>query len=40
MEIDAAASEIHKNSHRNALCFGRHYHPSSGAQNNRNYSIW
>jgi hypothetical protein len=21
-------------------CFGRHYHPSSGAQNNCNYSIW
>jgi len=20
--------------------FGRHYHPSSGAQNNCNYSIW
>jgi len=21
-------------------CFGRHYHPSSGAQNNCNYSTW
>ena len=21
-------------------CFGYHYHPSSGAQNNCNYSIW
>jgi hypothetical protein len=21
-------------------CFGRHYHPSSGAQNNCTYSIW
>jgi len=23
-----------------STCFGRHYHPSSGAQNNCNYSIW
>jgi hypothetical protein len=23
-----------------SMCFGRHRHPSSGAQNNRNYSIW
>jgi len=23
-----------------STCFGRHYHPSSGAQNNSNYSIW
>jgi len=21
-------------------CFGRHYYPASGAQNNCNYSIW
>jgi len=21
-------------------CFGHHHHPSSGAQNNCNYSIW
>jgi len=23
-----------------STCFRRHYHPSSGAQNNCNYSIW
>jgi len=23
-----------------STCFGRHYHPSLGAQNNCNYSIW
>jgi len=23
-----------------STCFGYHYHPSSGAQNNCNYSIW
>jgi len=23
-----------------STCFGRHYHPSSGAQNNCNYIIW
>jgi len=23
-----------------STCFGRHYHPSSGTQNNCNYSIW
>jgi len=23
-----------------STCFGRHHHPSSGAQNNCNYSIW
>jgi len=23
-----------------STCFGRHYHPSSEAQNNCNYSIW
>jgi hypothetical protein len=23
-----------------SICFGRHYHPSSGAQNNFKYSIW
>ena len=23
-----------------STCFGFHYHPSSGAQNNCNYSIW
>jgi len=23
-----------------STCFGRHYHPSSGAQNNCNHSIW
>jgi hypothetical protein len=23
-----------------STCFGRQYHPSSGAQNNYNYSIW
>jgi len=23
-----------------STCFGRHYHPSSGAQNNCSYSIW
>jgi len=23
-----------------STCFGRHYHPSSGAQNNCIYSIW
>jgi len=23
-----------------STCFGRHYHPSSGARNNCNYSIW
>ena len=23
-----------------STCFGRHYHPSSGAQNNSNCSIW
>ena len=23
-----------------STCLGRHYHPSSGAQNNCNYSIW
>jgi hypothetical protein len=23
-----------------STCFGRYYHPSSGAQNNCNYSIW
>jgi len=23
-----------------STCFGRHYHPSSGAQNNCKYSIW
>jgi len=23
-----------------STCFGRHYHPSSGVQNNCNYSIW
>jgi len=23
-----------------SACFGYHYHPSSAAQNNCNYSIW
>jgi len=23
-----------------STCFGYHYHPSSGAQSNCNYSIW
>jgi len=23
-----------------STCFGRHYHPSSGAENNCKYSIW
>jgi len=23
-----------------STCFGRYYHPSSGTQNNCNYSIW
>jgi len=23
-----------------STCFGYHYHPSSGAQDNCNYSIW
>jgi len=23
-----------------STCFSHHYHPSSGAQNNCNYSIW
>jgi hypothetical protein len=23
-----------------STCFGRHHHPSSGAQNNCNYGIW
>jgi len=23
-----------------SACFGYHYHPSSGTQNNCNYSIW
>jgi len=23
-----------------STCFGYHYHPSLGAQNNCNYSIW
>jgi len=23
-----------------STCFGRHHYPSSGAQNNCNYSIW
>ena len=23
-----------------STCFGRHYHPPSGVQNNCNYSIW
>jgi len=38
-QLDAQVTEIVL-SDDCSTCFGCHYHPSSGAQNNSNYSIW